>query len=237
MLVLSFAQAPAQAEVPAATPSRFLRADHPVSMAWTPDGTRLFFDEQLTGNIRVTTGDGTVLPEPFAHLDVDVSSETGLLGVAVDPGFPTQPWIYVYYSDPALGVNRLVRSRADGDVATGPPQVLLEGLGSQNRYHNGGALVFGADGMLYVTVGESHEPSFAQDPNSIGGKVLRLMSDGGVPPDNPIPGNPLFTLGTATRSGSAWTRRPATCGRPRTDRRAMTRSTCSGRAATTAGPT
>ena len=88
-----------------------------------------------------------------------------------------------------------MRFRADGDVAAGPPQVLMEGLGSQNRYHNGGALVFGADGMLYVTVGESHEPSFAQDPNSIGGKVLRLAPDGSVPPDNPIAGNPLFTLG------------------------------------------
>src|SRR5947207_4756321 len=70
-----------------------------------------------------------------------------------------------------------------------------EGLGSQNRYHNGGALAFGSDGMLYVTVGESHEPTFAQDPSSIGGKVLRLMSDGSVPPDDPIAGNPLFTLG------------------------------------------
>jgi len=49
--------------------------------------------------------------------------------------------------------------------------------------------------MLHVTVSESHEPSFAQDPNSIGGKVLRLMPDGSVPPDNPIAGNPLFTLG------------------------------------------
>jgi glucose/arabinose dehydrogenase len=55
--------------------------------------------------------------------------------------------------------------------------------------------VFGADGMLYVAVGESHEPSFAQDPDSIGGKVLRLMPDGSIPPDNPIAGNPLFTLG------------------------------------------
>jgi glucose/arabinose dehydrogenase len=191
-LLLLFA-APAHAA--SGSPSRFLRAEQPVSMAWTPDGTRLFFDEQATGDVRVATADGTVLPQPFAHLDVDASSETGLLGVAVDPAFPQQPWIYVYYSDPALGLNRLVRFRADGDVATGPPQVLMEGLGSQNRYHNGGALVFGADGMLYVTVGESHEPSFGNDPNSIGGKVLRLMPDGSVPPDNPLAGNPLFTLG------------------------------------------
>jgi glucose/arabinose dehydrogenase len=94
MLLLWFAPGPAHAQSVAGAPSRFLRADQPVSMAWTPDGTRLFFDEQATGDVRVATANGTVLRQPFAHLDVDVSSETGLLGVAVAPGFPEQPWIY-----------------------------------------------------------------------------------------------------------------------------------------------
>jgi aldose sugar dehydrogenase len=175
---------------------RFLRAEDPVSMAWTPDGSRLFFNEQATGDIRVAMPDGRVLPEPFAHLDVDTgSSETGLLGIAIDPDFPTQPFVYVYFSDPQLGINRLARFRADGDVADGPPQILLDGLVTANRYHNGGDLIFGADGMLYVTVGETHVRNLAQDPTSIGGKVLRLMPDGSVPPDDPIAGNPLFTLG------------------------------------------
>jgi glucose/arabinose dehydrogenase len=175
---------------------RFLRAQEPVSMAWTPDGSRLFFDELATGDIRVAMPDGTVLPQPFAHLDVDAgSSETGLLGIAIHPEFPAQPFVYVYASDPTLGINRLLRFRADGDVADGPPQVLLDGLVTANRYHNGGDLVFGSDGMLYVTVGESHQRNLAQDPTSIGGKVLRLAPDGSVPPDDPIPGNPLFTLG------------------------------------------
>ena len=89
MLLLSFAPASARAQSVTGAPSRFLRADHPVSMAWTPDGTRLFFDEQATGDVRVATADGTVLPQPFVHLDVDASSETGLLGVAVDPGSPS----------------------------------------------------------------------------------------------------------------------------------------------------
>jgi glucose/arabinose dehydrogenase len=174
---------------------RFVRAQDPVSMAWTPDGSRLFFDEQATGDVRVATADGTVLPRPFAHLDVDASGETGLLGIAIDPGFPAEPWVYVYFSDPTLGNNRLVRFRADGDVAAGPPQVVLEGLLTANRYHNGGDLVFGADGMLFVTVGEGHLRWPAQDPSSVGGKVLRSEPDGSVPPDNPIAGNPLFTLG------------------------------------------
>jgi aldose sugar dehydrogenase len=175
---------------------RFLRAEDPVSIAWTPDGSRLFFTEQATGDIRVAMPDGTVLPEPFAHLDVETgSSETGLLGIAIDPDFPARPFVYVYFSDPALGINRLARFRAGGDVADGPPQILLDGLVTANRYHNGGDLIFGNDGMLYVTVGEAHVRNLAQDPSSIGGKVLRLMPDGSVPPDDPIAGNPLFTLG------------------------------------------
>jgi glucose/arabinose dehydrogenase len=191
---MSLGAPPAIARTPGV--QRFLEASGPVAMAWTPDGTRLFFDEQATGDIRVAMPDGTVLPRPFAHLDVDTgSSETGLLGIAVHPEFPDQPFVYVYFSDPALGINRLVRFRADGDVADGPPEVLLDGLVTANRYHNGGDLVFGSDGMLYVTVGESHVRNLAQDPNSLGGKVLRLMPDGSVPSDNPIAGNPSFTLG------------------------------------------
>ena len=73
--------------------------------------------------------DGSILPRSFAHLDVDTGSgETGLLGIAVHPEFPDQPFVCVYFSDPALGINRLVRFRADGDVAHGPPEVLLDGL-------------------------------------------------------------------------------------------------------------
>jgi glucose/arabinose dehydrogenase len=192
MAVAAIGSIPARAQ----DVERFLRAQEPVSMAWTPDGSRLFFDERATGDIRVAMPDGTVLPQPFAHLDVDTgSSETGLLGIAIHPEFPEQPFVYVYASDPTLGINRLLRFRADGDVADGPPQVLLDGLVTANRYHNGGDLVFGSDGMLYVTVGESHQRNLAQDPTSIGGKVLRLARDGSVPPDDPIPGNPRFTLG------------------------------------------
>ena len=63
-------------------------------------------------------------------------------------------------------------------------------------YHNGGDLVFGADGMLYVTVGDVHDEARAQDVNDLGGKVLRLDPDGSIPPDNPFgPGNPVYSLG------------------------------------------
>ena len=89
-------------------------------------------------------------------------------------------------------MNRLERLPAGGDTA-GAPQVLLDTVPATNAYHNGGDLLFGADGMLYVSVGEAHEPARAQDPADLGGKVLRLTPHG-----TPTPGNPFgaaFTMG------------------------------------------
>ena len=81
-------------------------------MAFAPDG-RLFFAEKDTGDIRVIE-DGHLLPDPFAHIDVLSAAEQGLLGLALDPAFDTDPWVYVYYSDPVAHINRLARLRADG---------------------------------------------------------------------------------------------------------------------------
>lgn len=164
----------------------------PSNMAFAADG-RLFFTEKDTGDIRVIQ-DGQLLPDPFAHVDVLSSSEQGLLGLALDPAFDVDPWIYVYYSDPVAHINRLARTRADGDSRELQP--LLMGLTTEHGYHNGGDIVFGGDGKLYVSVGEVHEGERAQDPNDIGGKILRLNPDGTVPSDNPFgAGNPAYSMG------------------------------------------
>ena len=165
----------------------------PSNMAFAPDG-RLFFAEKDTGNIRVIE-DGELLPQPLAHIDVLSSSEQGLLGLAVDPAFATDPWVYVYYSDPAMRINRLARFRADAGGAS-TLQPLLDALTTEHGYHNGGDIAFGADGMLYLSVGEVHESDRAQDPEDIGGKVLRLDPNGTVPTDNPFgPSNPAYSMG------------------------------------------
>ena len=81
-------------------------AEFPVSLAFAPDG-RLFYNELLTGNIRVVLADGTLLPEPFAHVDVATSEpgpgrggEWGLIGLAVDPDFESNHYVYVYFTKP-----------------------------------------------------------------------------------------------------------------------------------------
>lgn len=166
----------------------------PTNLAFAPDG-RLFFTEKDTGLVRVVSPEGRLREEPFARFAVQNRGETGMLGIALDPSFATDPWVYLYFSDAESGRNRLVRVR-DEDGTAGRPQVLGTFLPWSAGYHNGGDLVFGADGMLYVAVGEAHEPSRAQDPDDVGGKILRLTPDGSIPPDNPFgPSNPAFTIG------------------------------------------
>jgi glucose/arabinose dehydrogenase len=86
--------------------------------------------------------------------------------------------------------------RADGDQAADAPETLLDLLPADTGYHNGGDLLFAPDGALLVAVGETHDPARAQDPDDLGGKILRLAPDGSALPDDPLgAGNPAYTLG------------------------------------------
>lgn len=186
---------PAHAADP--TPEPFLTGlSFPTNMAFAPDG-RIFFGEKQTGRIRIVK-DGALLARPFATLDVEGDAERGLLGLALDPDFPRLPWVYVYFSDAADGRNRLIRIRARGDQG-GLRETLLDGLDASPGYHNGGDIAFGTDGRLYLTIGEGHDGQLAQDPASLGGKVIRLNPDGSIPDDNPFAPdgdpNPVYSKG------------------------------------------
>jgi glucose/arabinose dehydrogenase len=170
-----------------------------VNLAFAQDGTMFVADKDV-GEIRIVR-DGEILDAPFATLPVQVTvNETGLLGVAVDPAFPDEPWVYAYYTGRDV-VNHLVRIRADGDRGT-EIQPLLDLLPATAGWHNGGDIAFGPDGKLYVSVGDGHDGSRSQDPNGIGGRILRLNPDGSIPDDNPLgPGNPTFALGIRNSFG------------------------------------
>ncbi len=173
--------------------------DFPTNMAFAPDG-RIFFGEKDTGRIRVIE-DGILRPEPFVTLPVVTDSpETGLLGLAIDPAFPREPWIYAYYSDATDRRNRVVRIRAHGNAGT-ERQVLFD-ANPVSGVHNGGDMAFGPDGKLYVAVGEGGDETRSQNPGNPGGKILRLNRDGSVPADDPLgPENPVFALGIRNSFG------------------------------------
>jgi glucose/arabinose dehydrogenase len=174
-------------------------AAFPTNLAIASDG-RTFFAEKDTGRIRILDASGEVRPAPFAMLPIEARvNEMGLLGLALDPGFPSRPWVYAYYSG-TDGRNHLVRIRADGDTG-GSPEELLTLLPTVNGLHNGGDLAFGTDGELYVAVGEGQVSERAQDRSSLGGKILRLEPDGSIPSDNPFPGSPVDALGIRNSFG------------------------------------
>ena len=158
----------------------------PTAMDFAPDG-RLFVCLQ-GGQLRVIEN-GTLLATPFVTVTTTADGERGLLGVAFDPNFASNHFVYVYYTVITAPIhNRVSRFTANGNVAvTGSetPILDLDNLSSATN-HNGGAIHFGPDGKLYVGVGENANPSNAQTLSNRLGKLLRINADGSLPADNPF---------------------------------------------------
>ena len=159
---------------------------NPTAMEFAPDGS-LFVCEQK-GTLRIVRG-GTLVSKPFVTLSVDATGERGLLGVACDPGFPANPYVYVYYTATAPARhNRVSRFTASADTALAGSELVLLELdnlsGATN--HNGGAIHFGPDGSLYIAAGDNASGSNSQSLTTLLGKILRIKPDGIIPADNPF---------------------------------------------------
>jgi glucose/arabinose dehydrogenase len=158
----------------------------PTAMAFAPDG-RLFVCQQ-GGQLRVIKN-GSLLSTPFVGLTVDSSGERGLLGIAFDPNFATNHYVYVYYTVATSPIhNRVSRFTAAGDTATPGSEVVILNLDnlSSATNHNGGAIHFGPDGKLYIGVGENANGANSQTLSNLLGKILRINSDGTIPTENPF---------------------------------------------------
>jgi glucose/arabinose dehydrogenase len=156
------------------------------AMAFAPDG-RLFVCLQ-SGQVRVINKDGVLLANPFVRLSVDSNGERGLLGVAFDPNFASNRFVYLYYTVPGSPAhNRISRFTANGNVAAPNSEFVLVDLDnlSNATNHNGGAIHFGPDGKLYASVGDNANGANAQSLNNRLGKILRINSNGTIPQDNP----------------------------------------------------
>jgi glucose/arabinose dehydrogenase len=158
----------------------------PTAMDFAPDG-RLFVCLK-GGSLRVIKN-GALLPTPFLTVTVDSAGERGLLGIAFDPNFATNNFVYVYYTVPGSPAhNRVSRFTANGDVAVPGSELPILDLnnlsGASN--HNGGAIHFGPDGKLYIAVGENANGANSQTLTNLLGKILRINADGTPPNDNPF---------------------------------------------------
>jgi glucose/arabinose dehydrogenase len=160
----------------------------PTAMAVAPDG-RIFVAEK-GGALRVVKNNA-LLSQPFLTVGVNTAGERGLLGVAFDPDYQSNRFVYVYYTtatEPIHNrVSRFTASSTNPDVVQGgseQPILNLPTLGS--AVHNGGAIHFGNDGRLYVAVGENSVPANSQSLNTPLGKLLRINRDGSIPTDNPF---------------------------------------------------
>ena len=193
--VLAVHAAPARAaEVPAGFRETLLAQglSSPTAIQIAPDG-RVFVCEQ-GGRLRVIKN-GVLLSTPFATLPVDATGERGLLGVAFDPNFATNNFVYVYYvaAEPTVR-NRVSRLTANGDVAVpGSELVLLQTEGRSAENHLGGAIDFGPDGKLYIAIGDNSTSTNAQSMTNLHGKLLRINRDGSMPTDNPFYGSATGT--------------------------------------------
>ncbi|RMG28913.1 MAG: T9SS C-terminal target domain-containing protein [Bacteroidetes bacterium] len=158
---------------------------NPVALTMDPHG-RVWIAEKH-GLVRIIDQQGQMLPDPFIQLEVDDFNERGLLGIALHPQFEQFPFVYLYYTVPNARHNRVSRFLANGDLAVpGSEEVLLELDPLTGSVHNGGGMVFGADGMLYIATGDAAESTNGQKLNSLHAKILRLHPDGSIPRSNPF---------------------------------------------------
>jgi Glucose / Sorbosone dehydrogenase len=156
------------------------KLEAPWGLAFLPDGNALVSERDSGRILRV--GVGNEPTEVGTVPGVAAGGEGGLLGLAVSPEFERDQLVYAYLS--AQGDNRIVRFRLGG----GQVEVLLEGI-PKAGIHNGGRIAFGPDGMLYAGTGDAAERGNAQDPGSLGGKIL---------PTTPTRGRRCGPSGTAT---------------------------------------
>lgn len=159
----------------------------PTLMTFMPDGRILV--AQQNGKIKVVKN-GAVLDTPFLSLNVESNSDRGILGIALDPAFAVNHYVYVYYHRATPTIHGVIsRFVANGDVGVPASETVLYQMDSLNftGVHTGGVMQFGPDGKLYVSVGDDARGNVvSQSLTSDLGKFLRINSDGSIPTDNPF---------------------------------------------------
>ena len=193
---------------------------HPNGLVFLPDGRTLLLTERL-GNLRVVR-DGVLDPKPVAGVpEMDHTALGGLQDVVLHPDFARNGILYLSYSKnrlPQLATTlAIARAKYANGRLTEVKEILVTEAWNSPLGTYGGRMIFGPDGMLYISVGDrdgtTRAPSSArpqaQKLNSHIGKILRVKDDGSVPPDNPFVNTPgalgeIYSLGHRNVYGMAW---------------------------------
>lgn len=182
----------------------------PWDLAFAPDG-RMFITERL-GRVVIFESGAPNAPRlgELTVPDVRQVSESGLMGIALDPEFDRTGLLYVCASRDVNGqwLNQVLRLRATGNTLAFDGVVLGEGMRA-DRIHDGCTVRFGPDGKLWISMGEAGSGPLAQDASSLNGKMLRINADGSIPQDNPVmPGasgrSAVYTMGNRNPQGLAF---------------------------------
>jgi aldose sugar dehydrogenase len=172
----------------------------PWAIAFAPDG-RMFVTER-TGKVRVIE-DGILQSEPMLTLNVG-RVEGGLLGIALDPDFETNSYVYLYYTySEFLSTYNRVSKFSESNNKLHDEVILIDKIPGA-AVHDGGRIKFGPDGKLYVTTGDAANAMLSQDLNSLAGKILRINPDGTIPEDNPFSNSLVYSYGHRNPQGLDW---------------------------------
>lgn len=173
----------------------------PVTLAFSKIG-EVFLSERVTGRLWQIDGKNFRLIKTFPVVPLVGHNETGLLGIALDPNFEKNKYVYCYYtagSNEKNFKNRIVKINLKGDM-----DLIYDDLPA-GLIHNGGIISFGPDGKLYVGIGVQDKiRRKAQNIDWLGGKILRLNKDGSVPKDNPFSDSPIYSYGHRNIFGLAF---------------------------------
>lgn len=180
-----------------------LEFERPVDLQQPGDGTNRLFVLEQEGRILVFENDPSAA-STVVFLDIrdrvsDAGNEEGLLGLAFHPDYETNGFFYVYYSVVGPRRTRLSRfevSAQDSNAADVQSESIVLEIPQPFSNHNGGQILFGPDGFLYIGPGDggsAGDPQGnGQDRSALLGKILRIdvgQSPYGIPPDNPFTGN------------------------------------------------
>lgn len=164
-----------------------------------------FYLTERPGNI-VKIEDGKVVRQRVElEKELATAAEAGLLGFVLAPDFQKSNLAYAYYTyeDSSGQFNRIITLHLEDNIWR-EERLLLDKIPS-GSYHHGGRIKIGPDELLYATAGDASEREIAQDPNSVGGKILRMNLDGSIPSDNPFPDSYVFSYGHRNPQGITWT--------------------------------